>query len=41
MIDFYTKLTRARIAEGMAKETALAKVPANYRAAVRAAIDKE
>ncbi len=41
MVDFYVKLTLARIRDGMDKETALAKVPAKYREAVREAIENE
>ena len=41
MIDFYAKLTRARIDGGMSKETALAKVPKKYRKAVREALENE
>ena len=39
MIDFYVKLTRARIEGGMDKETAISKVPKKYRQAVREALD--
>lgn len=41
MVEFYVKLTRARIQEGMEKEAALAKVPKKYREAVREALDDE
>ncbi len=41
MIDFYVKLTRARIEGGMSKEAALAKVPKKYREAVREALEDE
>lgn len=41
MIDFYVKLTRARIKDGMSKEAALAKVPKKYREAVREALEDE
>lgn len=41
MIAFYVKLTKARIEGGMDKETALAKVPAKYREAVRKALEDE
>lgn len=40
MLDFYIKLTKARIDQGMDKETAIAKVPAKYREAVREALDE-
>lgn len=39
-VEFYTKLTRARIEGGMDKETALLKVPAKYREAVREALEE-
>ena len=41
MIDFYVKLTRARIEGGMSKEAALVKVPKKYREAVREALEDE
>lgn len=41
MIDFYIKLTKARIEGGMSKEAALAKVPKKYREAVREALEDE
>lgn len=41
MIDFYVKLTKARIEGGMSKEAALAKVPKKYREAVREALEDE
>lgn len=41
MVDFYLKLTKKRIADGMDKETALSKVPIKYREAVRAALEQE
>ena len=40
MIEFYVKLTRARIEGGMSKESALAKVPKKYREAVREALEE-
>lgn len=40
-VEFYTKLTRARIDAGMDKEEALLKVPAKYREAVREALENE
>ncbi len=40
MIEFYVKLTRARIEGGMSKEAALAKVPKKYREAVREALEE-
>ena len=40
-VEFYTKLTLARIKNGMDKETALSKVPSKYRQAVREAIENE
>ena len=41
MVDFYLKLTKKRIEDGMDKETALSKVPAKYREAVRAALEAD
>ena len=41
MIDFYVKLTKARIDGGMSKEEALLKVPKKYREAVREALENE
>lgn len=41
MIDFYVKLTKARIEGGMSREAALAKVPKKYREAVREALEDE
>lgn len=41
MVAFYLKLTKSRIAEGMSREEALAKVPAKWRDAVAAALDYE
>lgn len=40
MVKFYVTLTKARIEQGMDKETALSKVPAKYRDAVREALDE-
>lgn len=39
MVEFYVKLTEARIKEGTDKETAIAKVPTKYREAVREALE--
>ena len=41
MLKFWIDLTKARIADGMDKEAAIAKVPVKYRAAVRKAIEGE
>ena len=41
MVDFYLKLTKKRIEDGIDKETTLSKVPAKYREAVRAALEAE
>lgn len=41
MLKFWIDLTKARIADGMSKETALAKVPVKYREAVRKALEEE
>lgn len=39
MVEFYVKLTEARIKNGMEKETAIAKVPIKYRDEVREVLD--
>jgi hypothetical protein len=39
MVEFYYKLTVARMAEGMSRESALAKVPLKYRAQVQELLD--
>lgn len=41
MVEFYLKLTKSRIEGGMDKETAIAKVPAKWREAVRQALEQE
>ncbi len=41
MVEFYLKLTKKRIADGMDKEEALSKVPLKWREAVRAALEQE
>lgn len=41
MVEFYLKLTRNRMENGMTKEAALAKVPAKWRDAVRQALEAE
>lgn len=41
MVEFYVKLTKNRIANGMTKEEALGKVPVKWRAAVEAALEDE
>lgn len=41
MVEFYVKLTKNRIANGMNKDEALSKVPAKWRDAVEAALEDE
>lgn len=41
MVEFYLKLTRNRIANGMDREEALAKVPEKWREAVEERLDDE
>lgn len=41
MVDFYLRLTKKRIEDGMDKEEALAKVPPKWREAVRQALEQE
>lgn len=41
MVEFYLKLTKNRMENGMAKEAALAKVPAKWREAVRQALEQQ
>ena len=41
MVEFYLKLTRNRMENGMTKEAALAKVPAKWRESVRQALEQE
>lgn len=41
MVEFYLKLTKNRIENGMTKEAALAKVPAKWRESVRQALEQQ
>lgn len=41
MVEFYLKLTRKRIEDGMSREEALLKVPVKWREAVRERLDDE
>lgn len=41
MLKYWINITKARIADGMDKEAAIAKVPVKYRAAVREALEDE